>query len=283
MGFEVLSTGEQLTTSGRPALLRIQPSAGTADVDTLVADAVEAGFDGVELALRSVADRPTGDQATARATLSGRTAGRELSIGALAASCRTTDVEAAVPAVLVLLQEAAAMGARSLNLSIPPIREEAGADGFPSYQHGLNFTYGLLRHVRLDAESVGVVIALESACGCCLLSPVELREIIDGVNSWAVGACIDVQRVATFSSPVDWIRTLKRRVHAVRVSEPRAEGGGHSDGAGTAFDPPAIAEALDSIGYVGALIASTSGRPGEGRSLLAKLGCPTVDQAGKRD
>ncbi len=283
MGFEVMSTGEQLTTNGRPALLRIQPSTGMADVDSLVADAVEAGFDGVEVALRSVADRATGDQATARATLSGRITGRDLSIGALAASCRATDVEAAVPEVLVLLREAAAMGARCLNLSIPPIREEAEADGFPSYQHGLNFTYGLLRHVRLDAESAGVVIALESACGRCLLSPVELREIIDGVNSWAVGACIDVQRVATFSSPVDWIRTLKRRVHAVRVSEPETEGNTHSGGTGITFDPSVIAEALDSIGYAGTLIASTSGRPGEGRSLLAKLGCPTVDPAGKRD
>lgn len=280
MGCEVLSKGEQLTTAGRPALLRVRPTEGTSGVDRLAADAVEAGFDGVELALHSPTVLAAENQVACCPAPSEPTPGRMLPIGALAAVCGATDIEAAVREVFVLLQQAAAMGARCLNLSIPSVGQEACADSFPSYQHGLNFAYGLLRNIRLDAENAGVVVALEGACGGCLLSPVELREIIDCANSWAVGACIDVQRIASFSSPADWIRTLRSRVHAVRASGPEAEGGKRAHGAGTAFDPAVIAGALDSIGYAGVLIASPSGRPGEARSLLAKLGRPFVPPQG---
>jgi len=276
MGCEVVSTGGQPTTTGRPALLRIQASAGTAEVGRLTAGALEAGFDGVELALHSRAGLAAEDQVAWRLAPSEPTTGRTVPIGALAAVCRATDIEAAVPELVVLLQKAVAAGARCLNLSIPPVGQEAGSGGFPSYQYGLNFAYGLLRGIRLEAEGAGVVVALEGACGGCLLSPVELREIIDCASSSAIGACIDVQRIATFSSPADWIRTLRSRVQAVRTSEPEAERGGRSDEVRTTLDTSVIAEALDSIGYAGVLIASSSGRPDVARSLLATLGCPVV-------
>ena len=44
----------------------------------------------------------------------------------------------------------------------------------------------------------------------------DLRELIDAVNSPAVGVCLDVEQVGLIGSPLDWIHTLHRRVKAVR-------------------------------------------------------------------
>ena len=55
-----------------------------------------------------------------------------------------------------------------------------------------------------------------------MLSPVELREIIDEANSASVGVCIDVDRVAQVGSAADWITTLRHRVHVVRFGRPDA-------------------------------------------------------------
>lgn len=196
-----------------------------------------AGFDGVELAL------DVGE--SGRSFLGG---GREppafnglvehdVTISAVAARCIATDIDGAAAEVASLLNRAASLGAQCLNLTIPPIArlEHGGApaegdislghatqsvpqrEGFASYQEAINLAYQLLHRVRMDAEGSGVVVALEAGRGGCLLSPVELREIIDAANSWAVGACVDAAHVARFSSPADWIRTLAGRLYAVRL------------------------------------------------------------------
>ncbi len=191
----------------------------------------------------------------------------DLKISALAARCVATDVEGAAAEVAALLNRAASLGAQCLNLTIPPIAklEHGGppAEGdislghaaqsvpqreeFASYQEAINFVHHLLHRVRMDAEGCGVVVALEGGSGGCLLSPVELREIIDAANSWAVGACVDAARVARFSSPTDWIGTLAGRLHAVRV------GHGFQTGAAESADlspsTRAINDALDEIRY----------------------------------
>ena len=61
-------------------------------------------------------------------------------------------------------------------------------------------------------------MALEPVIGGCLLSPVELREIIDNANSWAVGSVVDADRVAAGGCVEDWVRTLAHRIHAVRLA-----------------------------------------------------------------
>lgn len=69
---------------------------------------------------------------------------------------------------------------------------------------------------------MGVALALDApSCGC-LLSPVELREVIDTANSSAIGACLDLGKIAALGSPADWVTTLGHRVHAVRVSHEQA-------------------------------------------------------------
>ena len=141
-----------------------------------------------------------------------------LHVGAVAIRCESIDVPTAMEGVLSQLHAAAALGARVLNLRIPPVGPSDGGESFGRYQDGLNFAYELLHRVRHEAEATGVAVALEAADGGCLLSPVELREIIDAANSWAVGACVDAARIALFGAPADWVRTLRHRVQAVRMS-----------------------------------------------------------------
>ncbi len=160
-----------------------------------------------------------------------------LHVRALAIRCEIVDIPSVVETVSSQLRAAASLGAKVLNVGIPPVQQGCQGRSFARYQEGLNFAYELLHRARHEAEATGVAVALEAADGGCLLSPVELREIIDAANSWAVGACIDAERIALFGSPADWVRTLQHRVQAVRLSgsldEPKhgaAGGGAYAEG-----------------------------------------------------
>ncbi len=197
----------------------------------------------------------------------------DLKISALAARCVATDVEGATAEVAALLNRAASLGAQCLNLTIPPIAklEHGGApaegdislghatqsvplrEGFASYQEAINFVHHFLQRIRMGAEDCGVAVALEGGSGGCLLSPVEFREIIDTANSWAVGACVDAARVARFSSPADWIRTLAGRLHAVRVGHRFQTGA--TETADLSPSTRAINDALDETRYDRSVIA----------------------------
>jgi hexulose-6-phosphate isomerase len=113
-------------------------------------------------------------------------------------------------------------------------------------------------------------LALETGIEGGLLSPFELRDIIDTSNSWAVGACVDVARISRLGPPGDWIRVLNRRVSAVRVNERRC-----SEGSATALplerdDLADTVAALNDIQYEHPLIVSVDGQPctNEGYSPL---------------
>ncbi len=316
MDSEAPQQASQLTGSARPVLLRIeQPALRGSELQERCKCAMAAGFDGVELVLG--ADMlSNGRPFQPAAHESDNLVEHDLKIRAVAARFVTTDVEVAAVELAELLRRAAIRGAQCLNLTIPPIRTatmgkrrrggdeettgqrdggaekpnaiERGADGqgFTSYQEGINFAYQLLRRVRLDAECCGVSVALEAGATGCLLSPVELRELIDTANSWAVGVCIDAARIAL---PADWIRILKARVHAVRVRMQNGECGimkqsptirhspfpiRHSplDQAGNV---QAICEALSEIRYDGLIIASGADGPDEIRSWLEPIARPT--------
>lgn len=317
MDSEARQQASQQTGSARAVLLRIeQPVLRGSELQEQCKGAVTAGFDGIEMALD--AEMPTGGRAFHPASHeSDNLAEHDLKVLAVTAHLVATNVEVAAVEVAGLLRRAAIRGARCLNLTLPPIRTVANTEqreegtkgprdegtkgqreeeterpntigcdgdrhGFTSYQEGLNFAYQLLRRVRLDAEGCGVSVALEAGANGCLLSPVELREIIDSANSWAVGVCIDAARIARFSSPADWISILKARVHAVRVGMQNCECGimkqsstirdsslavQHSPLEQT-VTVQSICEALNEIRYHGLIIASRADRSDEIRKWL---------------
>ncbi len=260
----------------RPIALRI---AGLADPNELLSacrEAVSAGFDGIEWPVAASSVEPeTTDHLAALELLTGST-GRDLRVIAIAATCRTTDLDAAVEAVTAMVRQAGRLEARCLNLTIPPIRRGSGDEGFSHYQDARDFAYGLLHRVRFEAEAAGVPVALEAGAGNVLNSPVELREIIDAANSWAVGACVDLDRVSRIGVPEDWITTLHRRIHAVRWSETALAGTGPAQEDPKSVDLPTLADALAQVPLERPVIVAGRSPAADLRTRLADLGCPAA-------
>ncbi len=183
-------------------------SAATADL----------GYDGLELAIEPLQD------AEQVAAVFAKIPTEHPPIVAIAATYQPTDrdrdpnLDAAAPAIIATLCAAAKLGATCLNLTLPPIQSADAPHGFPSYQSAINFLHQLFGVTRFEAERSGVALAIEVASGGCFLSPVEMRDLVDTANTWAVGVCLDTKRVATIAQPDDWIRTLTHRLHAVRIT-----------------------------------------------------------------
>ncbi len=267
----------------RPVLFRIEQHTAPTDLENRVAQAVAAGFDGVELALSPTA----GDAATENPTDTHQVSRGANAIGewfrtarqgeacrrirAIAWRCTTCDVPTALIEVGDLLARAGELDARALNLTIPPLGGEPQNESFASYQEALNLAYMLLHELRFEAEATGVSIALEPAVGRCLLSPVELREIIDSANSWAVGVCIDVPRVARIGCPHDWLTTLGSRVHAVRMNFDEPGVPTQRGESGSACDVSSITETLDRIDYDRTIIAAGEQDPATLRKHVSVL------------
>jgi len=249
MGCEVLQTTQQNTTVRRPVLFRTDLAQVGPDLSLWQERIVAAGFDGIELdigACRTDGTSPLTDQQSQPFEA---LASSKVRVGAMAARCSTTDSSRALEEVGSLLRKAARVRATCLNLTLPPVADVSDENSFAQYQQALNFAYALLHHARFDAEATGVAIALEAGAGRSLLSPVELREIIDASNSWAVGACIDVDRIARIGCPVDWINTLRHRVHAVRLSATRPTDPADETGQTSADNLDAVAGILGEIAY----------------------------------
>ncbi len=174
------------------------------------------GIDGLELVI--AADRRIDDSPSNSFAVVSPSGSDEHRPCALAATCTTTDVDQAAREVVALLDLGASMKAACLSLALPSIARVRGENGFLGYQEALNVAYEVLRRCRSSAERCGVPIALEACHGGAFLSPVELRELFHSLRTWAVGACLDVERIRDFGSPGDWLTTLRGHVHAVRLS-----------------------------------------------------------------
>lgn len=192
----------------RPLLLAIDQSVTLLDLCEQAARATSDGFDGVEWSLPDCFEQLQ----PAISHLD------TIPLRAVAMRCEMMDIPSAVQFVSSQLQAASSLESLVLNLSIPPLRRGNVDEGFAHYQDALNFAYELLRGVRFEAEATGVTVALEAVTGGCFLSPIEVRELIDAVNSSAIGVCLDLERIDAIGSPLDWIDTLHRRIQAVRCT-----------------------------------------------------------------
>ena len=250
---EESSPGEGADTQRRATmrqhLLRIEEVPTPAELCSDCAEAVaHAGADGIEWVLPSpIACSGANERFQPMDTSCLDDPSAAVRILAVAVRCETPIVEEGVESLAALLPWAAKLGARCVNVTIPPLQSRCGQAGFARYQDALNFAYGLLHSIRFEAEETGVAVALEPVIGGCLLSPVELREIIDNANSWAVGLVVDADRIAAVGSVEDWLKTLTHRIHAVRL--PR-DGTVESTGAppGGRFDTP-VNRLLDELRY----------------------------------
>ena len=134
------------------------------------------------------------------------------------------------------------------------------------YAEAMDRTFHALRALAPEAESRGVTIAIENVWNQFLLSPVELRGLIDELNSPYVGVYLDVGNVLKFGFPEDWIETLGRRVVRVHLKDFKLEVG-TLDGFCPLGDGdvnwPMVMAALRQVGYDGPLTYEGPGEPAD--------------------
>ncbi|MFV0464499.1 MAG: sugar phosphate isomerase/epimerase family protein [Lachnospiraceae bacterium] len=103
-----------------------------------------------------------------------------------------------------------------------------------------------------EAEKSRIVIGIENVWNKFLLSPLEMRNFIDTVNSNYVGVYFDVGNIIYNGYPEDWIDILGNRIKKVHLSDYRREQtgvGGFVDLFAGDVDFIAVTKALKQIGY----------------------------------
>ena len=104
------------------------------------------------------------------------------------------------------------------------------------------------------AEKYKVEIALENVWNKFLVSPMEMRDFIDKVDSKYVGSYFDVGNVLFNGSPEQWIKILGKRIKKVHFKDYRVAAGGlHGfvDLLAGDVNYPEVMKALQGIGYDG--------------------------------
>lgn len=244
--------------------------------------AQQAGFDTIEPTIEAEGVlSPATDEATCR-RLAGqvREAGVEISSVATGLYWQTSltspdpaEREAARTLTIACLERAAWMGAPAL-LVVPgvvghfnqPTRMVTG------YAEALRYTYDALRGLVHEAETHGVVIAIENVWNQFLLSPVEMADLIDRISSPWLAAYFDTGNVLKFGFPQDWIMTLGGRIARVHVKDFKLSVGtiegfcplGEGD-----VDWPEVVRALRQVGYDGPL---TFEGPGDPADIARRIG-----------
>ena len=109
-----------------------------------------------------------------------------------------------------------------------------------------------LNELKTYAEELKVNIALENVWNKFLLSPMEMRDFIDKLDSEYVGSYLDIGNTMYCSFPEDWVRILGKRIKKVHFKDYRVQAGGlHGfvDLLAGDVDYPEGVKALGEIGY----------------------------------
>jgi len=115
-----------------------------------------------------------------------------------------------------------------------------------------------IRQLLPVAERTGVVLCLENVWNKFLLSPLEMREFIDGFKSRYVKAYFDVGNVLLTGYPDQWLNILGRRVKRVHIKDFQKRVGtvdGFCDLLKGDVDFKAVKKALAGIRYNGYVTA----------------------------
>ena len=142
------------------------------------------------------------------------------------------------------------------------------------YEDAFNRTLEALQLLAPEAEKLGVSIHVENIWNMFLLSPLEMRQLVDQTGSNSVGFLLDVGNVLQFGFPEQWIRILGKRIREVHLKDFR-----RSVGSVEGFVPllagdanwPVIMRALTEINYQGYLIAEAFPYDTLGDTLLEHL------------
>lgn len=134
----------------------------------------------------------------------------------------------------------------------------------------------LLKENAPYAEDQGIRLLVENVWNNFLLSPLEMAQFIDEIDSPVVGVYFDLGNVVRFGWPDQWIRILGPRIGKLDIKEYSRDlqqneglykGFNVEIGEGD-VDYPACLQALDEIGFEGWATAEVKGG---GRERLAEI------------
>ena len=235
------------------------PAGSIKDSLTLARD---AGFEGVELALN-----PEGElsmRATDREILEVKSMaeGMGLSLYSLSSGLcwdyRLSDDDAGMRAkakemIRRQLEMAKLLGADTV-LVVPGVVNVSFSHPEKKVAYDVVYERSLegLSELKGYAEQLGVSIGLENVWNKFLLSPMEMRDFIDKIDSPYVGSYLDVGNTLYCGYPEDWVRILGKRIKKVHFKDYRVDAGGlHGfvDLLAGDVNYPEVVKALGEIGY----------------------------------
>ena len=250
--------------------------------DSLLAEAREHGFDGVEPAIghEGLVTLESTEEDCRR--LVAKAVDHGLRVTGLASglgwefpmSADDPDVRRrGVEAVACALKAASWLGVRPVLVVPGMVSPGWGEDvGHVPYDTATERMREGIAGLVPTAEDLGVVIAIENVWNRVLLSPLEMRDFIDGFGSPAVGAYLDVGNMIPWGYAEDWVRILGRRICAVHIKDyKRGREGldGFCELLEGDVDFPAVMAALREVGYDGPCTAEFFGLDSEALSRLS--------------
>ena len=240
-----------------------------ADLEARLRHARAAGFDGVELNVAEPGAGPLTLETTEREAgqirdLAARV-GVELPSVMGGAAVRTSPVIHPDPAVRQecveklgrTLERARWLGATAVLLHPGQLKPET------RYDHAWEWTREALKAVAPLAERHGVSLAIENVWNKFLLSPTELRQMIDEVDHPLIGTYFDVGNCILYGYPEHWVAILGSRIKKVHVKDFKrsiATGRGFCQLLDGDADYPAVMAELRRAGYDDYLTSEVSVR-----------------------
>jgi len=141
---------------------------------------------------------------------------------------------------------ARALGVRSVSFQPEPMRANDATIPERRYERAYADWVTLLLDLRYAAEEHGVELWAVVGSAGFLTSPLEVRTLIDQVNSAYMGIALDVDRAAALSDPADWVHILLHRLRAVYLVMTGAD----------AAEPAGITGALRIAQFAGPVVAT---------------------------
>ena len=242
---------------------------------TMAKSSARAGFDGIQLVVNDYGELNLATPPTDVAAVLRHFGEAGLAVAALTNNLYTTHNfaspdESSRRTVLEttgkLIELACRLQAPLVWLRGAVIDPSKQGDEIVSYETALNHVFEGMIEVAEDAEKHGVKIAVRAAGDGFLLSPVETRDLVDRLNSPAIGVAFNLNDVARFGCPVDWLRCLSYRLHAVFLGP--SEG---SSGESVVIDAAKICKALHEARYEGPLIYESAGNLSDIAAILKGL------------
>ena len=85
------------------------------------------------------------------------------------------------------------------------------------YEQAFNSAFVSVETLVRKAEKLRVDIHIENPGGGLFLSPLELREFLDEINSPHIGLCFNPDHATQLTDPLDWFSIMDRRIRVVRM------------------------------------------------------------------